>query len=100
MTARRRWTDATIETEIAPLVAELGRMPTRTELRDRGLGGAWSAMQRQGGLAAWRGRFAPARPDGRPSREDVAVRAYFIAQEYGGDPLANWLTAERELLHA
>jgi hypothetical protein len=94
MTARRRWTEESIQAEVAPVAAELGRMPTSTELRSRGLGGAWSAMKRHGGVDAWRGRFA------RPSREDVAVRAYFIAQESGGDPLANWLTAERELLHA
>jgi hypothetical protein len=35
-----------------------------------------------------------------PSRHDIAQRAYFIAQQRGGDPVANWLAAERELLAA
>ena len=34
-----------------------------------------------------------------PSAEDVATRAYFIALERGfpGDPVADWLQAERDL---
>jgi Protein of unknown function (DUF2934) len=95
MKIRRRWTETTIAAELGPIVAELGRMPTRRELADRGLGGAWSAMQRHGGLAAWRERLTA-----RPTREDIATRAYFLAQERGGDPFTNWLTAERELLAA
>jgi hypothetical protein len=68
-------------------------MPTRRELADRGLGGAWSAMQRHGGVAAWRERLtAP-----RPTREDIATRAYFLAQERAGAPFDTWLAAEREL---
>ena len=70
-------------------------MPSRRELTDSGLGGAWSAMQRHGGVAAWRERLTR-----RPTPQDVAVRAYYLAQERGGDPLANWLAAERELLAA
>ena len=97
MATRRRWSETVLETELTPIVAELGRMPTRKELADRGVGGAWSAMQRTGGLAAWRERLEP-RP--APTAADVAVRAYYLAQEQGGDPLANWFAAERELLAA
>ena len=32
--------------------------------------------------------------------EHVATRAYFIHLEDGGDPLENWLRAERELVAA
>ena len=85
-------------------------MPTRRELADRDLGAAWSAMQRHGGIAAWRVLLAtPAAPVApllriasapAPSRDDIAQRAYFIAQQHGGDPVANWLAAESELLAA
>ncbi len=128
MATRRRWTQDSIRSQIAPIVAELGRMPTRRELADRDLGAAWSAMQRHGGIGAWRlalttssgsdgsqtfaaaapapslvaapapiARVAAAAP---PSRDDIAQRAYFIAQQGGGDPVANWLAAESELLAA
>ena len=101
MASRRRWSETVIENALTPIVAELGRMPTRRELADRGVGGAWSAMQRHGGVEAWRLRLAPeAGPALAPTADDVAVRAYFIAQERGGDPFANWLAAERELLAA
>ena len=113
MATRRSWTEESIRNEIAPIVAELGRMPTRRELTDRGLGAAWSAMQRRGGIAAWREQLEPPlapvirlappavpAPSGAPSREEIARRAYFIAQQRGGDPVANWLAAETELLGA
>jgi hypothetical protein len=32
--------------------------------------------------------------------DDVATRAYYIFIEEGGDPLENWLRAERELIAA
>ncbi|HEY6960991.1 MAG TPA: hypothetical protein VI408_03795 [Gaiellaceae bacterium] len=32
--------------------------------------------------------------------EDVATRAYYIHLEVGGEPLENWLRAERELVAA
>jgi hypothetical protein len=32
--------------------------------------------------------------------DEIAVRAYFIHLEAGGDPHENWLRAERELLAA
>lgn len=98
MAERRRWTQETIETEVAPTIAELGRMPTRRELTDRGLGGAWSAMQRHGGLPAWRERLTQRRAAlAGPSPIEIAERAYFIFEARGGDPIANWLTAERQL---
>ena len=113
MATRRRWTQDSIRMEIAPIVAELGRMPTRRELSDRGVSAAWSAMQRHGGIAAWRIRLdsppapvtrlaasAAAPSSAAPSRDDIARRAYFIAQQRGGDPVANWLAAETELLAA
>ncbi len=105
MAIRRRWSETVIETALTPIVAELGRMPTRRELADRGVGGAWSAMQRHGGVDAWRLRLAAgpeSAPEGAPAptEADVAVRAYFIAQERGGDPVANWFAAERDLLAA
>src|SRR4051794_7670793 len=106
---RRTWNEATIEAELAPVVAKLGRFPKRAELAAVGLSGLWTAMQRHGGLAAWRERIsspsaAPAaksvdRAD-RPTpvdHDDIARRAYFLAQERGGDPIENWLSAEREL---
>ena len=34
------------------------------------------------------------------SWEHVATRAYYIHLEEGGDPLENWLRAERELIAA
>jgi hypothetical protein len=95
MTTRRRWTPETIHAELAPIVAELGRMPKREELAARGLSGLTSAMQRHGGVAAWRERMAE--PAGC-THEDIARHAYFKSLEPGGDdPLANWLDAEREL---
>jgi hypothetical protein len=34
------------------------------------------------------------------SWDHVATRAYYIALESGGDPIENWLRAERELVAA
>src|SRR3954447_26869433 len=95
MTTRRRWTPETILAELEPVVAELGRFPKREELAERGLSGLTSAMQRHGGVAAWRERVTaePAVP-----HDDIAHCAYLKSLEPGGDdPLANWLAAEREL---
>ncbi len=56
--------------------------------------------------AARKNRHAPHEEDGGDrSRscscwEHVATRAYFIHLEDGGDPLENWLRAERELVAA
>src|SRR4051794_26460295 len=99
MTTRRRWTPETIELELSPIVAELGRMPKRDELTERGLSGLWSAMSRNGGLTVWRERMsAPATTVAPISHEEISQRAYFLALEQGGgDPMAHWLSAEREL---
>ena len=97
---RRSWNEATIEAELTSVVAKLGRFPKRAELVDLGLIGLWTAMQRHGGLAEWRDRIAlaPAMPTAKPVRhDDIARRAYFLAQERGGDPVDNWLSAEAEL---
>jgi len=97
MTTRRRWTPETILAELEPIVAELGRFPKREELAERGLSGLTSAMQRHGGVPAWRERVTAASP-AAASHDDIAHRAYLKSLEPGGDdPLANWLDAEREL---
>jgi len=36
----------------------------------------------------------------KSSPEEIAVRAYFLHLESGGDAFENWLRAERELLAA
>src|SRR4051794_14556761 len=96
MTTRRRWTPETILAELEPIVAELGRFPKREELAARGLSGLTSAMQRHGGVPAWRERVTAAAP--AIAHEDIAHRAYLKSLEPGGDdPFANWLDAEREL---
>ena len=35
-----------------------------------------------------------------PMWEHVATRAYYISLDEGGDPIGNWLRAERELVAA
>ena len=35
-----------------------------------------------------------------PAWEHVATRAYYISLDEGGDPIENWLRAERELIAA
>jgi hypothetical protein len=121
MTTRRRWTPETIEAELTPIVAELGRMPKREELAERGLSGLSSAMGRHGGAAAWKEKMlatvtatpvavvetaAPVAVVEAPAvdevaHEHIAVAAYFKSLElYEVDPVAIWLAAERELVGA
>jgi hypothetical protein len=103
MSTRRRWTPETIQAALEPLVAELGRFPTRAEFADRGLSGLPGAMQRHGGVAEWKARVTPAAPAAPVTvpREWIAERAYYLALEAPhGDPLVHWLTAERELAGA
>ena len=118
--AHRKWTDERIAAALAAVVADLGRMPTRTELAERDLAALWSAMRRNGGtrrVGAARGRprgrdgWATAPGDRRggpgggavdraaaPAEERIRVRAYFLAIEGApGGPEAHWLRAEREL---
>jgi hypothetical protein len=102
MSTRRRWTTETIQAALDPLVAELGRFPTRAELAARGLSGLPSAMQRHGGLAEWKARFAATEaPVTTITHAEIAERAYFIALEAPhADPFLHWITAERELAAA
>src|SRR5262245_2373867 len=96
-TPRRQWTDDTIRAELLPVAEELGRMPTRSELTNRGIGGVWSAMGRRGGVAAWRAAVAAhlATP---ADEEQVRVAAYFLFENgYPGDDVAHWHAAERAL---
>jgi hypothetical protein len=55
--AQRMWTDERIAESIAPLIAELGRWPTKGEFRKAGLGGALGAVYDHGGSASWQRRF-------------------------------------------
>jgi hypothetical protein len=121
--ARRRWDEETIAQTLGEVVAELGRMPTRTELERRDLSSLWSAMRRNGGTRVWAARAddlaaatvspataagpvatpadpaATAPPEPTVSREDqIRVRAYFLAIHGApGGPEEHWLRAEREL---
>jgi hypothetical protein len=120
--AHRKWTDERIAAALAAVVADLGRMPSRTELAERDLAALWSAMRRNGGTRLWAqrasggpgpatarratpaDRAAPpdhATPPDRaapPPEERIRVRAYFLAMEGApGGPEAHWLRAEREL---
>jgi hypothetical protein len=114
--SRRQWTDETIRVELLPIAEELGRMPKKTELTERGIGGLWAAMGRRGGVDAWRetvaahlaGAPAPAvvaevAPafDATPIEEQIAVAAYFLFQNgVPGDPETHWQTAQRQLTAA
>jgi len=101
--AHRKWTDERIAATLAPVVADLGRMPSRTELAERDLAALWSAMRRNGGTRLWAqraGGLAAAPPDraAAPVEERIRVRAYFLAMEGApGGPEAHWLRAEREV---
>ena len=115
--AHRKWDEETIAQALAPLVAEHGRMPTRTELTNRGLSGLWSAMRRNGGTRVWADRAgelaASLTATGQASgelaeeltpgqilsiEERIRLRAYFLAVEgEPGGPVAHWLRAEREV---
>jgi hypothetical protein len=95
---RRTWNESAIEAELVAITTELGRFPKRAELTARGVGGLWNAMQRNGGIDAWRSRVTRAgEPTATASHDDIARRAYFLAKERGGDPMENWLAAEQEL---
>jgi hypothetical protein len=105
-TPRRQWTPETIRAELLPLAAELGRMPKRSELTDRGIGGLWSAMSRNGGVEQWRRLVAEhlatlsveAHAESPVPREQVEVAAFFLALDgHPGTPEEHWLEAERSL---
>src|SRR3954447_11535519 len=119
-TSRRQWTDETIRETLLPIATELGRMPRRAELTERGLGGLWSAMGRRGGVDAWRAvvatQLAGAPPAGAAvddpeppaaaaeastTDEDVRVAAFFLYENGPpGDPADHWLAAEQRLTAA
>lgn len=66
----RVWTEATITAALSPLVHRVGHWPTGNEFRAAGLSPLLSAVQRYGGSAHWRGRFAvSSRP--APSPEPI-----------------------------
>lgn len=91
---RSKWSDSAILETLAPIVAGLGRMPTRAELRVRGVLSLWDAMRRRGGLAYWAKQvMEPA-----PPAEAVRERAYLISLDSPeSDALSHWLQAEAEL---
>ena len=107
--AHRKWTDERIAATLEAVVADLGRMPTRTELAERDLAALWSAMRRNGGTRLWAQRAGglasgtaamavPADRAAAPAEERIRVRAYFLAIEGApGGPEAHWLRAERDL---
>jgi hypothetical protein len=104
--ARRQWTDETIRVELLPIAEELGRMPKKTELTERGIGGLWAAMGRRGGVDSWReivaAHLATATVETPvPSEEQVAIAAYFLFQNgHPGGPETHWQAAERQLAAA
>jgi hypothetical protein len=114
--SRRQWTDETIREELLPISEELGRMPKKTELTERGIGALWAAMGRRGGVDAWREIVAAhlAAPASEPAitvettkivvtvpEEQIAIAAYFMFQNgHPGDPESHWAAAERQLATA
>ena len=106
-TPRRQWTPETIRAELLPVAAELGRMPKRAELTERGIGGLWAAMGRHGGVDEWRALVAAhlsEAPAAEPvtkvavPREHIEVAAFFLFQNgHPGGPNEHWREAERSL---
>jgi hypothetical protein len=113
-TPRRQWTPETIRTELLPVAIELGRFPKRNELTERGIGGLWAAMGRNGGVDEWREVVAaqlsaapavvtiaePVVPaaDSPVAREHVEIAAFFLFQNgHPGGPDEHWREAERAL---
>jgi hypothetical protein len=102
--ARRQWTDETIRIELLPIAEELGRMPKKTELTARGIGGLWAAMGRRGGVDAWREVVAahltpaPVSETLVSLEEQIAVAAYFLFENgHPGGAETHWQAAERQL---
>jgi hypothetical protein len=54
---QRVWTDERIAAALAPLIAKLGRWPTKGEFRKAGLGPALAAVYSHGGSGVWQRRF-------------------------------------------
>src|SRR3954447_16486003 len=72
---RRTWNETAIEAELLEIVAALGRFPKRAELTARGVGGLWNAMQRNGGIDAWRARVSRAAPPSATAAHESAATA-------------------------
>jgi hypothetical protein len=90
---RHTWTDQSILEHLEPIVDELGRMPTRADLRAHGLLGLWEAMRRRGGVDSWEARVMGSR-----RAEAIRERAYYISLvSPEADSVTHWLQAEREL---
>src|SRR3954447_14636117 len=113
--SRRQWTDETIRVELLPIAEELGRMPKKTELTERGVGGLWAAMGRRGGVDSWRelvaahlaGAPAPAEAEPTfvaaptPTEEQIAIAAYFLFRNgHPGNSETHWQDAQRQLAAA
>jgi hypothetical protein len=114
--SRRQWTDETIREELLPISEELGRMPKKSELTERGIGALWAAMGRRGGVDSWREVVAAhlATPTitvetttiatttvVAVSDEQIAIAAYFMFQNgHPGGPESHWAAAERQLATA
>jgi hypothetical protein len=118
--SRRQWTDETIREALLPISEELGRMPKKSELTERGIGALWAAMGRRGGVDAWREVVAAqlAAPASAPAieietttietttvvtvpEEQIAIAAYFMFQNgHPGGPESHWAAAERQLATA
>jgi hypothetical protein len=102
-TPRRQWTPDTIRAELLPVATELGRFPKRNELTERGIGGLWAAMGRNGGVEEWRAVAAAhlaATPvsESPVPREHVELAAFFLFQNgHPGTPEEHWGEAERSL---
>jgi DUF2934 family protein len=110
MPRRLKWDETTIAATLGQVVAELGRMPTRTELERLGLSSLWSAMRRHGGTRVWAARavaataepvagdLAAAAEPPATTEERIRLRAYFLALDGApGGPQEHWLRAEREI---
>jgi hypothetical protein len=119
--SRRQWTDETIREALLPIAEELGRMPKKTELTERGIGALWAAMGRRGGVESWREvvaahLVAPATTEAIVvvetttvetdtvvivPEEQIAIAAYFMFQNgHPGSPESHWAAAKRQLATA
>ena len=105
-TPRRQWTPETIRTALLPVATELGRFPKRNELTERGIGGLWAAMGRNGGVEEWRELVAAhltsapvvAAAESPVPREHVEIAAFFLfVNGHPGGPDEHWREAERSL---
>jgi hypothetical protein len=70
-----KWDEKTIAVTLGEVVAELGRMPTRTELERRDLSALWSAMRRHGGTRAWAARAGELAVTAKPVPGALAATA-------------------------